>query len=129
VAFALVDRTSGMTLTSAVAREFDIELAAAVATEVVRAKLRAIDQLGSGQAIQDILITLSGEMHLITLLGDERQAGLFSYLVLDGVHGDLALARRRLRELAGSGIPVSERGGQATPTRDGRAASRSVLGH
>jgi predicted regulator of Ras-like GTPase activity (Roadblock/LC7/MglB family) len=107
VAFAVVDHTSGMTLTSTVTRTFDVELAAAVATEVVRAQLRANEQLGGGQQLQDILITLSGELHLITLrAGDPRYDGLFSYLVLDAARGNLALARRRLRELADSGVDL-----------------------
>jgi predicted regulator of Ras-like GTPase activity (Roadblock/LC7/MglB family) len=107
VAFAIVDHTSGMTISSTQARTFDIELAAAVATEVVRAELRAIEQLGGGQGIHDILITLTGELHLITLRGDDpRYAGLFSYLVLDADRGNLALARRRLRDLADAGVDL-----------------------
>lgn len=106
IALAGVDYTSGMTIMSTVVKPFDIELAAAVATEVVRAQMRSIDQLGGGQSIDDILISLSDELHLVTLSDDPRYAGLFSYLVLDRHRGNLALARRRLRELTQAGIEL-----------------------
>lgn len=106
IALAGVDWTTGMTIMSTVVKPIDIELAAAVATEVVRAQMRAIEQLGGGQAIDDILITLSDQLHLITLSDDPRYAGLFSYLVLDRGRGNLALARRRLREVTAAGIDL-----------------------
>lgn len=106
IALAGVDWTSGMTIMSTVVKPIDIELAAAVATEVVRAQMRAIEQLGGGQVIDDILVTLSNELHLITLSDDPRYAGLFSYLVLDRQRGNLALARRRLREVTQAGIDI-----------------------
>jgi len=106
IALAGVDWTSGMTIMSTVVKPIDIELAAAVATEVVRAQMRSIEQLGGGQVIDDILITLSDELHLITLSDDPRYAGLFSYLVLDRARGNLALARRRLRDVTAAGVDL-----------------------
>ena len=106
IAVAGVDYTNGMTIQSTIVRPFDMELAAAVATEVVRAQMRAVEQLGGGQVVDDILITQSQELHLITLNDDPRYAGLFSYLVLDRERGNLALARRRLQELTAAGIDV-----------------------
>jgi predicted regulator of Ras-like GTPase activity (Roadblock/LC7/MglB family) len=106
IALAGVDWTSGMTIMSTVVKPIDIELAAAVATEVVRAQMRSIEQLGGGQVIDDILITLSDQLHLITLSDDPRYAGLFSYLVLDRERGNLALARRRLRDVTAAGIDL-----------------------
>lgn len=106
IATAVVDYTSGMTVSATEVTPYDIELAAAVATEVVRAKLRAIEQMGGGQTIDDILVTLSDELHLITLRDDPAYAGLFAYMVLDRERGNLALARRRLRDLTESGIQI-----------------------
>ncbi|HYQ73665.1 hypothetical protein [Cellulomonas sp.] len=106
IALAGVDWTSGMTIMSTVVKPIDIELAAAVATEVVRAQMRSVEQLGGGQVIDDILITLSDELHLITLSDDPRYAGLFSYLVLDRARGNLALARRRLRDVTAAGVDL-----------------------
>ena len=102
VAFAVVDHTSGMALTTVNAAPFDIELASAVATEVVRAQLRSIDELGGGQQIEDILMSLTGQYHLIVMSQDPKFAGLFAYLVLDRERGNLALARRQLKTAAAS---------------------------
>lgn len=97
IAFAVVDHTSGMTLATVNAAPFDIELAAALNTEVVRSKLRAIQQLGGNREVEDILITLSDQLHLIVMSSDPRFAGVFCYLVLDRERGNLGLARHRLR--------------------------------
>ncbi|WP_309134545.1 hypothetical protein [Cellulomonas sp.] len=78
---------------------FDLELAAAGNTEVVRAELRAIESLGLREQIEDILITLSGQYHLIRLSSRPDLAGVFSYLVLDRGRSNLALARRALKAL------------------------------
>ena len=99
MAFAFVDHTSGMTLASVTAVPYDIELAAAVSTEFVRAKLRAVQEMGRSSRIEDILVTLSDELHLILLCDDPKLAGVFGYLVLDRRRGNLALARRHLRSL------------------------------
>ena len=97
MAFAFVDHTSGMMLASVTAVPYDIELAAAVSTEFVRAKLRAVQQMGRSSRIEDILVTLSDELHLILLSDDPKLAGVFGYLVLDRERGNLALARRTLQ--------------------------------
>lgn len=100
IAVAVVDHTSGMTLGTANAVPFDIELGSAVATEVVRSEMRAIEQMGGGQDIEDILITLSGQLHVIIMSKDPRFVGVFCYLVLDRARGNLALAKRQLERAA-----------------------------
>ncbi|WP_246036680.1 hypothetical protein [Cellulomonas telluris] len=99
LAIALVDLGSGMALATRNVVPFDLELAAAVNTEVVRAELRAIESLGLREQIEDILITLSGQYHLIRLSSRPDLAGVFSYLVLDRRRSNLALARRALKAL------------------------------
>jgi len=102
VAIALVDYTSGLVMAQSQREEFDLELAAAVNTEVVRAKLRAIESLRLEAKIEDILITLDSQYHLIRVSQDSRLAGTFTYLVLDRARGNLALARRALAGLDGA---------------------------
>jgi hypothetical protein len=70
----------------------DLELAAAGNTEVVRAKLKTMKSLGLGDTIEDILITLSKQYHIIRPV--QAKAGIFIYLVLDRSRANLALARR-----------------------------------
>lgn len=99
LAIALVDLGSGMALAQQSTVPFDLELAAAVNTEVIRAKMRAIESLGLGETIEDILITLGSQYHLIRLSARPELAGVFSYLVLDRSRSNLALARRALKGL------------------------------
>jgi hypothetical protein len=101
IGVALVDYESGMALgTLGGGRKLDLELAAAGNTEVVRAKTRTLASLKLDEKIDDILITLGGQYHLIRLLASERGVGLFLYLALDRGRANLALSRHRLRDIA-----------------------------
>ncbi len=88
---ALVDSNSGMMLGSA-GTGLDLELAAAGNTEVVRSKLKTMKSLGLTDNIEDILITLGKQYHIIRPI--QAKAGIFLYLVLDKARANLALARR-----------------------------------
>lgn len=97
---ALVDYTSGMALgTLGGGKDFNLEVAAVSSTDVVRAKLRTMEHLGLKEEIEDILITLSGQYHLIRLLKSRGGNGLFLYLVLDAGRANLAMARHQLRRI------------------------------
>lgn len=98
IGVALVDYTSGMTLSVAGGTpEFDLTVAAAGNTDVVRAKLRTIEMLKLNDDIEDVLITLGGQYHIIRPLTGRSGKGLFLYLVLSKARANLALARHRLR--------------------------------
>ena len=95
---ALVDYTSGMALgTAGGGKDFNLEVAAAGNTDVVRAKLRTMEHLGIQDQIEDILITLGSQYHLIRLLTAQSGNGLFLYLVLDAGRANLGMARHQLR--------------------------------
>lgn len=74
---------------------FDLELAAAGNTEVVRAKKKIRDKLGLSDKIEDVLITLSGQYHLIRMVG----VNMFFYVVLERSRANLGLARRELETI------------------------------
>lgn len=98
---ALVDWESGMALgTLGGGKYLDLELASAGNTEVVRAKMRTLESLGLKDSVEDILITLSSQYHLIRLQGNSDGAHkLFLYLVLDRSKANLALARHHLKRI------------------------------
>jgi hypothetical protein len=101
VGVALVDWDSGMSLgTLGGGKYLDLDLAAAGNTEVVRAKMRTIQSLNLNDSIEDILITLSQQYHLIRMMTDAQGAhNLFLYLVLDRQNANLALARHHLKRI------------------------------
>ncbi len=100
---ALVDWGSGMSLGSQGGGKYlDLDVASAGNTEVVRAKMRTMDALRLDDTIEDILITLSKQYHIIRLIkSPDNTQGLFLYLVLDRNKANLALARHNLKRIEG----------------------------
>jgi len=92
---ALLDANTGMTL-GKMGSGLDLDLAAAGNTEVVRAKMKTMKSLGLSDAIEDILITLGKQYHIIRPVASKP--GLFLYLVLDKSRSNLALARRNCQD-------------------------------
>lgn len=95
---ALVDSGTGMLLGSA-GSGLDLEVAAAGNTEVMRAKLKTAKALGLDDAIEDILITLSSQFHIIRPMAANRE--VFVYLVLNRDKANLAMARMKTKQIEG----------------------------
>lgn len=95
VAVAVVETETGMPLAHhSNLASFDAETAAAYNTEVVKQKLKAIQALKLDQTIQDILLTLTDQLHLLKLSAD---GGKFIYLAVNSRDTNLAMARQILK--------------------------------
>lgn len=81
IAAAVVDFASGMLLAGGGSPAVDLEIAAAGNTEVMRAKMKTMKMLNLQDIIDDILISLGTQYHLIRPLS--KHEGLFLYIVLD----------------------------------------------
>ena len=97
MAVAVVDIQSGMALAShSNVASLNPETSAAYNTEVVKQKQKAMTALKlQGEKIEDILMTLTNQMHLIKLTDDGKK---FIYLVANSRDTNLAIARDVMRQ-------------------------------
>lgn len=93
---AVVDTDTGMVLAQAGAH-IDLDSASAATTEIVRAQGRALRTLAIDDTIEDILVTLTTQHHLIRPLRSNPE--YFLYVVLDRTRAHLPVARIRMQDV------------------------------
>lgn len=99
VAASLVDLESGMTLgLKSVRPDFDLAAASAYNSEMVKQKLKIMKALNLRTTLEDMLITLGDQIHVIKLVG----SGTFIYLCVDRSQSNLAIVRNVLARHAAS---------------------------
>jgi hypothetical protein len=94
----VVDADSGMTLESDTTGLVNIELAAAGNAEVVKAKRRTLELLGHRQSIEDLMIVLETEIHVLHPV--PGRDSLVVYVVVDRRAGNPGMTRVRAAEAA-----------------------------
>ncbi len=99
VASCLVDSESGLMLASEGGENIDLEAAAALNTQVVRAEHEVIEVLQLDDHIEDILITMSRQLHFIRPL--EASPQVFLYVCLDKKAANLGMARMQVNKIEG----------------------------
>ena len=97
VGAAIVDSESGMLLGQEGGGAMNLEVAAAGNTEVVKSKKKVMQSLNLKDTIEDILITLGKQYHLIRPL--RSRPSLFFYVALDRGRANLAMARIALADV------------------------------
>lgn len=78
----------------------DQPVVAAAATDVVRA-LQVMTMLSGhdSQVLEDVLVTVGTQHHVVRPLGDPEADGLFVLVTLDRTRTNLALSLRQVRDL------------------------------
>src|ERR1700722_17177585 len=91
IAAAVVDLESGMTLAAKTNRgDFDLAAASAYNSELVKQKMKIMRTLHLKSSLEDMLITLSDQFHLIKFLPGGTS---FLYLAADRSGTNLAILR------------------------------------
>jgi hypothetical protein len=99
VAASLVDLESGMTLgLKSMRPDFDLAAASAYNSEMVKQKLKIMKALNLKTTLEDMLITLGDQIHVIKLVGTTT----FIYLCVDRSQSNLAIVRNVLARHASS---------------------------
>jgi len=93
----LVDTETGLMMASEGGEDFDLETAGAANVEVVKAKMNAMEMLGLQENIDDILITLGSQFHLIRPLADTPS--VFLYTALNKKSANLGMARVQVKKV------------------------------
>ena len=96
IASGVIDWESGMALGMKSNGNFDIELACAGNSEVIKAKMATMKSLQLDGDITDILITLTNQLHIISMVPGHPELAV--YLALDSSKANLALARAAVKK-------------------------------
>lgn len=96
IAAGVIDWESGMALGMKTSGNFDIELACAGNADVIKAKMATMKSLHLDDDIADILITLSTQIHIISMI--PGQAELAVYMALHSSKANLALTRATIKQ-------------------------------
>ena len=96
IAAAAVDLESGMTLAAKTNRpEFDLVAASAYNSELVKQKMKIMRTLNLKSTLEDMLITLSDQFHLIKFMPGGTS---FLYLAADRSGTNLAILRNAVNK-------------------------------
>ncbi|HEX4417676.1 MAG TPA: hypothetical protein VH165_07245, partial [Kofleriaceae bacterium] len=97
MAASLVDLESGMTLgLKSVRPDFDLAAASAYNSEIVKQKQKIMRALNLKTTLEDMLITLGDQIHVIKLVSPTT----FIYLCVDRSQSNLAIVRNVLAKHA-----------------------------
>jgi hypothetical protein len=99
IASSLVDLESGMTLGVRSARDdFDLTAASAYNSEMVKQKLKIMKSLNLKTTLEDMLLTLGDQIHLIKMVTPAS----FIYLAADRANTNLAIVRNAVNKHSGT---------------------------
>ena len=90
IAASVVDMESGLTLgTKSYRSDFDLSIASAYNSELVKQKMKIVRALNLKAALEDMLLTLTDQIHMIKIVSPN----VFLYLAADRDSTNLAIMR------------------------------------
>ncbi|QIM22681.1 hypothetical protein G7075_18610 [Phycicoccus sp. HDW14] len=93
---SIVDLDSGMSLASRSAvSDFDLDVASAYNSEMVKGKFKTMQALKLNSELEDMLLTLSDQLHLIKVMDGGTT---FLYVAASKANTNLALLRRAVNQ-------------------------------
>lgn len=99
IAVSVTEIETGLSYGSlSVDANFDAEIASAYNLEVVKAKFKAVKALNLDADIEDILITLTNQIHIIDVSPNKK---FMIYLAADSTKANLGMTRAVLRKYKG----------------------------
>jgi predicted regulator of Ras-like GTPase activity (Roadblock/LC7/MglB family) len=99
IAASLVDMDSGMTLGSKSSRaDFDLTAASAYNSELVKQKMKIMKTLNLKTTLEDIVMTLGDQIHLIKMIS----TATFVYLAAERASTNLAIVRTVVNKHSGT---------------------------
>ena len=99
IAASLVDLESGMTLGARTVRgDFDLTAASAYNSEMVKQKLKIMKALKLETTLEDMLLTLGDQIHIIRLVSPTS----FVYLAADRAQANVAIVRNAVTKHSGA---------------------------
>ncbi len=97
IAASLVDMDSGMTLAVRSNRsDFDLAVASAYNSELVKQKLKIMKALGLKTGLEDMILTLGDQIHFIKIVSPT----VFIYLASDRASSNIAIVRTIVNKYA-----------------------------
>jgi hypothetical protein len=97
IAASLVDMDSGMTLAVRANRpDFDLAVASAYNSELVKQKLKIMKALNLKTTLEDVIITLGDQIHFIKVVSPT----IFIYLAAERAQSNIAIVRNVVTKYA-----------------------------
>ncbi|MCX7645755.1 MAG: roadblock/LC7 domain-containing protein [Rhodobacteraceae bacterium] len=93
----LFDGDTGLMLTSQGGGGVDLEAAAMLSSEAVKAQLAVAEGLGLGRSVEEVVATFGQHIHIVTPLS--HLPGTYLFVMLDRSKAKLGMARLQLRAL------------------------------
>jgi serine/threonine protein kinase len=93
----LIDSQSGEMIAAEGGKDMNLQTAGAAHAEIIRAKQKAVQIMGVADQIDDVLVSMGNQLHMIRPLGPNSETFLF--VAMDRSTANLGMARVQVRQV------------------------------